>query len=155
MTSVTGAGLALTNGPNFLAIEEPNSRVAVSAGCMRRTGVSLCPLCNLILPFLTVCARVAYTKKFEISRTSGCRVFAPRVKWTTARLRTTKGDCFAKAHLSTAPTSPRQNARLPRTHEVKRRPQGVGGTPQEGAPSAYPRLGPGTRRCPALRAKIV
>jgi hypothetical protein len=54
--------------------------------------------------------------------------------------RITKGDCFAKAHISTAPAPAFQNARLPRTHEDERRPQGAGGTPQEGTSSAHPRI---------------
>ena len=45
-----------------------------------------------------------------------------------------KGDCFAKAHISTAETPTRQDARLPRTHEDEGWPQGTGGTPQEGTP---------------------
>jgi hypothetical protein len=65
---------------------------------------------------------------------------------TALRPRITKGDCFAKAHISTAPAPPLQNARLPRTHEDERRPQGAGGTPQEGTPSAHPRIAPGARR---------
>jgi hypothetical protein len=34
--------------------------------------------------------------------------------WTS---QVTKGDCFAKAHISTAQTPPRQDARLSLTHE--------------------------------------
>jgi hypothetical protein len=56
------------------------------------------------------------------------------------RSRITKGDCFAKAHISTAQTPSRQDARLPRTHEDEGRPQGAGGTPQEGTPSPYARV---------------
>jgi hypothetical protein len=59
---------------------------------------------------------------------------------------TTKGDCFAKAHISTAQTPARQDARVPRTHEDQRRPQGAGGAPQEGTPSAYPRIVRGALR---------
>jgi hypothetical protein len=54
-----------------------------------------------------------------------------------------KGDCFAKAHISTAETTPRQDARIPRTHEDRRRPQSSGGTPQEGTPSPHARVAPG------------
>src|SRR5438445_7262701 len=68
-----------------------------------------------------------------------------RVKSTARRSRTTKGDCFAKAHISTAPAPPLPDARFPRTHEVQGRPQGAGGAPQEGTPSAYPRVVQGTR----------
>jgi hypothetical protein len=45
-----------------------------------------------------------------------------------------KGDCFAKAHISTAQTPPGQDARLSRTHEDEGWPQSVGGPPQEGSP---------------------
>jgi hypothetical protein len=45
------------------------------------------------------------------------------------RPRITKGDCFAKAHISTAQTTPRQDPRVPLAHEDERRPQGAGGTP--------------------------
>ena len=62
---------------------------------------------------------------------------------TILRPRITKGDCFAKAHISTAPAPPLQNARLPRTHEDERWPQGTGGAPQEGTPSAHPRIARG------------
>jgi hypothetical protein len=57
----------------------------------------------------------------------------------------TKGDCFAKAHISTATPPARQDARLPRSHEDEGRPQSAGGAPQEGTSSAYPRIIPGTR----------
>ena len=71
---------------------------------------------------------------------------------TALRPRNTKGDCFAKAHVSTAPPPPLQNARLPRTHENERRPQGAGGAPQEGTPSAHPRIARGAgRRGPEIR----
>jgi len=33
-----------------------------------------------------------------------------------------KGDCFAKAHISTAPEAPREDARLPFAHEDGGRP---------------------------------
>ena len=62
------------------------------------------------------------------------------MKWIAPRLRTTKGEGFAKAHISTAPPPPRQDARLPRAHEINRWPQGACGAPQEGTSSAYPRL---------------
>src|SRR5439155_717742 len=64
-------------------------------------------------------------------------------------IRTTKGDCFAKAHISTATPPARQDARLPRSHEDQGRPQGAGGAPQEGTPSAHPRIIRGTL-CPRL-----
>jgi hypothetical protein len=67
----------------------------------------------------------------------------PQVIEIALRPRITKGDCFAKAHIPTAPAAPLQNARLPRTHEDERRPQGTGGTPQEGTPSAHPRIARG------------
>jgi hypothetical protein len=54
-----------------------------------------------------------------------------------------KGDCFAKAHISTAETTPRQDARIPRTHEDRRRPQSSRGAPQEGTPSPHARVAPG------------
>src|SRR6266404_1070932 len=56
----------------------------------------------------------------------------------------TKGDCFAKAYISTATPPARQDARLPRSHEDQGRPQGAGGAPQEGTPSAHPRIIRGT-----------
>jgi hypothetical protein len=54
-----------------------------------------------------------------------------------------KGDCFAKAHISTAETTPRQDARIPRAHEDRRRSQGSRGSPQEGTPSPHARVAPG------------
>src|SRR5690349_3282315 len=80
-------------------------------------------------------------------------LFASRVKRTTTRLRSTKGDCFAEAHVSTAATTPRQDPRVPRPHEDQRRPQSAGSAPQEGTPSAHPRLAQEARECPATRAK--
>ena len=68
------------------------------------------------------------------------------MKQTALRSRIPKGDCLAKAHISTAPPPPRKDARLPRAHEVQGRPQGAGGAPQEGTPSAHPRI----VRCPLL-----
>src|SRR5260370_33630356 len=62
-----------------------------------------------------------------------------------------KGGLFAKAHFSTAPTPARQDARLPRTHEGEGRPQGTGGAPQEGTPSAYSRISRGARRPRTVR----
>src|SRR5215510_3572782 len=62
------------------------------------------------------------------------------MKWIAPRLRTTKGEGFAKAHISTTPPPSRQDARFPRAHEKHGRPQGACGPPQEGTPSAYPRL---------------
>jgi hypothetical protein len=64
-----------------------------------------------------------------------------RVHVTLAALQ--KGDCFAKAHIPTAETTPRQNARIPRAHEDRRWPQSSGGSPQEGTPSPHARLVPG------------
>jgi hypothetical protein len=51
-----------------------------------------------------------------------------------------QGDCFAKAHISTAETAPRQDTRIPFAHEDQRRAQGACSAPQEGAPSAHPRV---------------
>ena len=65
--------------------------------------------------------------------------------FNACRLRIQKGDCFAKAYISTAPSPPRQNSRLPRTHEDKRRPQGSCCTPQKRPPSAYPGIERGLR----------
>jgi len=64
-----------------------------------------------------------------------------------------KGGLFAKAHISTAPTPTRQDARLPRTHEDEGRPQGAGGAPQEGTPSAHPRIIRGARRPRPVRGR--
>ena len=54
-----------------------------------------------------------------------------------------KGDCFAKAHLSTAQAPARQDARIPFAHEDRRRPQGACGPPQEGPSSAHSRIARG------------
>jgi hypothetical protein len=54
-----------------------------------------------------------------------------------------KGDCFAKAHLSTAQTPARQDARIPFAHEDRWRPQGACGAPQEGPSSAHSRIARG------------
>src|SRR5438128_7215999 len=62
-----------------------------------------------------------------------------------------KGGWFAKAHISTAPTPTRQDARLPRTHENEGWPQGAGGAPQEGTPSAHPRIMRGACCPPPVR----
>src|SRR5439155_10466595 len=51
-----------------------------------------------------------------------------------------KGDCFAKAHLSTAQETPRQDARVSFAHEVRRRPESSCGAPQEGTPSPHARI---------------
>ena len=51
-----------------------------------------------------------------------------------------KGDCFAKAHLSTAQAPARQDARIPLAHEDRGRPQGACGTAQEGPSSAHSRI---------------
>jgi|GEM_PF-6853983 len=51
-----------------------------------------------------------------------------------------KGDCFAKAYISTAQETPRQDARVSRAHEVSGRPESSCGTPQEGTPSPYARV---------------
>src|SRR2546423_1267797 len=59
-----------------------------------------------------------------------------------------EGDCFAKAHLSTAEATSRKNARIPRAHEESGRPQGACGAPPEGPPSAHTRVAP---REPARR----
>src|SRR5690349_21353489 len=65
----------------------------------------------------------------------------------------TKGDCFAKAHISTATPPTRQDARLPRSHEDQGRPQGAGGAPQEGTPSAHPRIMRGICRTTLVRVR--
>src|SRR5215831_2774579 len=67
----------------------------------------------------------------------------------TARL---KGECFAKAYISTAETPPRQDPRLSRAHEDRRRPQGAGLAPQKGPPSADARVEL-VSRAPAIGAK--
>src|SRR6266436_9973799 len=77
----------------------------------------------------------------------GCSAFAGERDRTAIAYylsHVTKGDCFAKAHISTATPPTRQDARLSRSHEDQGRPQGAGGAPQEGTSSAYPRIIPGT-----------
>src|SRR5260221_14282217 len=70
----------------------------------------------------------------------------------------TKGDCFAKAHISTAQETPGQDARVSFAHEVGRRPEGSCGTPQEGTPSPYARVKRGRKlraaRPPATPANL-
>ena len=62
------------------------------------------------------------------------------LKFVRLRFVEYKGDCFAKAHLSTAQTPARQDARIPFAHEDRRRPQGAGGASQEGPSSAHSRI---------------
>ena len=78
------------------------------------------------------------------------RILPPRrpVRHTIGNVRVSRyvlkeGDCFAKAHISTAQTPPRQDARFPFAHEDRRWPQGPGGSPQEGTPSPHARMNPG------------
>ncbi len=52
----------------------------------------------------------------------------------------TKGECFAKAYISTAETSPLEDARVSFAHEDHRWPQSPCGTPQEGTPSPHARI---------------
>jgi hypothetical protein len=59
-----------------------------------------------------------------------------------------KGDRFAKAHISTAQETPRQDARVSFAHEDRRRPKSSCGTPQEGTPSPHARV----RRGRSIRA---
>ena len=80
-------------------------------------------------------------------------VLPSRVKLRARRSRIKKGDCFAKAHISTAPPPSLEDARIPRTNEDEGRPQGAGGAPQEGTPSAYPRIKLGARRPKAVRVR--
>jgi hypothetical protein len=91
--------------------------------------------------------------KWEAVRETTERATVPPslVKQVSQRPRITKGDCFAKAHISTAPAPPLEDTRVPRAHEDERRPQGAGGSPQEGTPSAYPRITLGARRPKAVR----
>src|SRR5262249_8873010 len=56
------------------------------------------------------------------------------------RFRIDKGECFAKAYISTAETPPREDTRVSRAHEKRRRPQGAGVAPQEGPSSAHARV---------------
>ncbi len=77
--------------------------------------------------FLTVRARVDYTIKFDTCRLSGltvafCLPGEPAVTLSQSSAAPLKGDCFAKAHISTAETTPREDARIPRAHEDRRRP---------------------------------
>lgn len=92
--------------------------------------------------------------KFETGRRLGLwGCSASPVKGIWPRLRITKGDCFAKAHISAAPPPPGENTRFPRAHEDKRRPQSAGGPPQEGTPSAHPRINQGARSSPKAWGK--
>ena len=59
--------------------------------------------------------------------------------WIKIRRRN-KGECFAKAYISTAETPPRQDTRVSRAYEDQGRPQSAGGAPQEGPSSAYARV---------------
>ncbi len=54
--------------------------------------------------------------------------------------RRNKGECFAKAYISTAETPPRQDTRVSRAYEDQGRPQSAGGAPQEGPSSPYARV---------------
>ncbi len=54
--------------------------------------------------------------------------------------RRTKGECFAKAYISTAETPPREDTRVPRAYEDQGWPQSAGGTPQEGPSSPHARV---------------
>jgi hypothetical protein len=98
--------------------------------------------------FLTLCQAVDYTNKFDTCRLSGLTV-ALCLREETGRIgdpcgaAELKGDCFAKAHISTAETPPRKDARIPRAHEDGRWPQSSGGTPQEGTPSPHALVVPG------------
>ncbi len=67
------------------------------------------------------------------------------------RNREIEGDCFAKANLSAAETAAREDARISRTHEDRRRPQSFGGAPQEGTPSAHARVSRRVWNFPARR----
>jgi large subunit ribosomal protein L34 len=70
---------------------------------------------------LTLCARVAYTKEFEISRKSGYGLFAPRVKQTTAKLRNKRGIAVPKRTFQ-----PRRRRRA-KTHGFRARMKSQGG----------------------------
>ena len=59
-----------------------------------------------------------------------------------AALHPLRGDSFAKAHFSTAATSPFQNSRVSLTHEDHGRPQSSCGSPQEGTSSPHARVAP-------------
>ena len=76
-----------------------------------------------------------------------------RVKLAGPQPGNSKGDCFAKAHISTAQAPTRQDARVPLAHEDERRPQSTGGAPQEGTPSAYPRINRGVPRLRRTRSR--
>jgi hypothetical protein len=54
--------------------------------------------------------------------------------------RRTKGECFAKAYISTAETPPRQDTRVSRAYEDQGWPQSAGGAPQEGPSSPHARV---------------
>jgi len=54
--------------------------------------------------------------------------------------RRAKGECFAKAYISTAETPPRQDTRVSRAYEDQGRPQSAGGAPQEGPSSPHARV---------------
>jgi hypothetical protein len=77
--------------------------------------------------------------------------FAVRLLMDRSAAAQYKGDCLAKAYISTAPTAPGKDARLPLAHEDSGRPQGPGGTPQEGPPSPHARLSRGTWNSRATR----
>src|SRR5690242_21171712 len=68
--------------------------------------------------------------------------------------RTTKGECFAKAYISTAETPPRQDTRVSRAHEDQGWPQSACGAPQEGPSYPHARVvAKAPRRAPScLRA---
>jgi hypothetical protein len=65
-----------------------------------------------------------------------------RMEREIARPRDTylKGECFAKEDLPAAEAASRKDAWLSRAHEDEGRPQGAGGAPQEGTPSAHARV---------------
>ena len=99
--------------------------------------------------FLTLRSPLDYTYKFNTCRSCGltvvlCLQEEPAATCSSSSMAAPlKGDCFAKAHISTAEATPRQDARIPRTHEDRRRPQSSRGSPQEGTPSPHARLVPG------------
>src|ERR1700757_1413470 len=67
---------------------------------------------------------------------------------------TIKGECFAKAHISTAETTPREDTRVPCPHEDQGWPQSTCGTPQEGTSSPHARVvAAGPPRVLRFRAK--
>src|SRR6201981_4223155 len=51
--------------------------------------------------------------------------------------RRNKGECCAKAYISTAETPPRQDTRVSRAYEDQGWPQSAGGAPQEGPSSPH------------------